>query len=103
MGLRNSNLAIRLGLWKEYRAINGVRSKLESGDLCSYCEENIIEGPSVTQFFMCEGCYCTNAEELYLDDELAEIRYNRWYNKTLRWIKKQVESLAVSNICVYLH
>lgn len=53
--------------------------------ICKLCENNIIGGSSVTQFYMCEGSYCDEALQIYLeeldeDDNKMLINYGLVYN-----------------------
>jgi len=44
-------------------------------DICKYCEMFIIEGSSNSQHFQCEGSYCEEATEKYVEglDEDEEV------------------------------
>lgn len=45
--------------------------------LCDFCETNVIGGPRMSYHFMCEGCYCELAAEMFIeareDDEYYRI------------------------------
>lgn len=36
--------------------------------ICKICEDEIIEGCSMTSTFLCEGRFCTQALELFLEE-----------------------------------
>lgn len=88
--IRRSELAINLGLWKKWRVIDFCKNWEGDEEICEYCQRNIIEGPAMSQHYMCEGSNCEQAIESYLDEQLDEIHYDRWYRRLSRSINKKI-------------
>lgn len=41
--------------------------ELDQEAICEYCQELIIQGPAMTAHSMCEGNFCKDAREAYID------------------------------------
>ena len=41
--------------------------EIDQDELCEYCEENILGCKPCSSTFICEGCFCKEAKEQYLE------------------------------------
>jgi len=49
---------------------------IEQERMCELCEQHIIECSSMSSTFMCEGRFCVDAYELFID-EVGETYFKR--------------------------
>lgn len=66
--------------------------------ICNYCEENIIQGSSLSQMFCCEGRYCTQAEEGLAesieDETVVELTAKPVKNQGF-WVKNALKVISI--------
>jgi hypothetical protein len=65
-----------------FKMLNGDMDPIDIQDelqdeICNYCQSNIINGPSMSYHFMCEGAYCEDAFEGFEDNINKAVFYRR--------------------------
>ncbi len=53
-----------------------MNEELDQDAICRLCEDKIIEGSRMSYHFMCEGRFCEDATEMYLE-QLEDEEYDR--------------------------